>query len=195
MQDYLERVEKKSKNQSENNEKLKKIQSIISFDKQLNRKVSNNPTIEKTTFIDTSKGHIRTILFEKFSSRKELFTTGLTIAPYDTDKEKLFEKVNKTQIEFNKMPSRKELLLEHMLNTPKSINLEDFEKAYSQQSNVRGAFKIPGMARVTPRDDLMYRVTEAYNLNIPDVQSAQAKPKFLGDQTIKEFKSTLVRTV
>ena len=51
------------------------------------------------------------------------------------------------------------------------------------------------MARVTPRDDLMYRVTEAYNLNIPDVQSAQAKPKFLGDQTIKEFKSTLVRTV
>lgn len=202
MHDYIEKAEgKQSKTETEPIEQTLTATSFVSFEKQLTRKefVSQKdpPHPKRFTFLGVSSNNysknkkVRSFLFSKSSKRKELFTLGLTIGPYKKDEEKLMPKLNTSQLDFSKMTDRKELVNEHMLQTPNSPYLKDYDKAYCKQSTVRGPFSIPLMSTTTPRDDLMYRTTEAYTLNVPEIQSADAVPKFNGDVSIKAFKATL----
>lgn len=201
LQDYVEKTEENQKKTEEAFSKTK--DSWLTFENQLDRKEfvskSDPPHPDRFSFVQPSSliysnnKKVKTFLISKFSSRKQLFDTGLTLGPYDKDEEKLMPKLNNSYVEFGKMTDRKELVLEHRLSTPNAPNLENLDKAFCQQSGVRGATNIPLMATVTPRDDLMYRVTEAYNLNVPQIQSAESPAKYLGETSLKSFKSQLIK--
>jgi hypothetical protein len=189
--DYLQRVETSRKPLTEPASMLNTLNSIV-FDKQLTRKefvTEKNPPNEKRfSFLDkksdvcTKNKKIKSFLFAKSTFRQELFKTKETLGPYEKFKDINSGLKSTVQIKFDKMPDRKELLLYHQLITPNSPTISDCEQAYLKQSNVRGIYKIPLMASVTPRDDLMYRVTEAYKLNVPTPQSADSKPQYMGPQ-------------
>ena len=193
---YIEKVEEKHKMKCKNESLTNTVQSFVSFDKQLDRRefVSSKdpPNAKRFSFIGTNSQnysknkHIRTYLFSKSTPRSALFETKLTVGPYKKDEEKLMPKLNNTQVSMSKMTDRKELLLEHMLDTPKSIELNAYDKAFFKQSTIRGAYKIPLMSTATPRDDIMYRTTEAYCLNVPEIQSAEAKPKYMAESSLKQ---------
>jgi len=201
LQDDVEKTEENQKKAPEAFSKTK--DSWLTFENQLDRQgfVSKNdpPHPGRFSFVQpasltySNNKRVKTFLISKFSSRKQLFETGLTLGPYDKDEEKLMPKLNNSYVEFGKMTERKDLVLEHRLSTPNAPNLENLDKAFCQQSGVRGATNIPLMASVTPRDDLMYRVTEAYNLNVPEIQSAESPVKYMGETSLKSFKSQLIK--
>lgn len=203
LQDYIEKKEEQKKEPKEVFSKTK--DSFLTFENQLDRKefvTEKDPPnagrfefVQPSSLIYSNNKKVKSFLMSKFSSRKELFDSKLTLGPYDKDEEKLMPKLNNSFVEFGKMPDRKENVIEHRLCTPNGPNLENFDKAFCQQSGVRGVVNIPLMNTVTPRDDLMYRVTEAYNLNVPEIQSAESPVKHMGETSLKSFKSHLIQLI
>ena len=51
------------------------------------------------------------------------------------------------------------------------------------------------MNTVTPRDDIMYRTTEMYMLNVPERQSAFTTPKFMGMTSASIYSTRQYRSV
>ena len=177
----------------------KHMKSPIKFNKQIARKefvTSKDPPNEKrfdfagiTSEVYSRNKRVNSFYFKKSQGRPELFEHRDSLPPYDRNEEATKERLNLSVLSFEKMTDRKELVHTHMLNNPDSVDLEAYESAYFKQSNVRGAFKIPTMSTVVPRDDLMYRVTDTYILNVPEIQTAEANPKYLGDASISVLKA------
>lgn len=200
LQTYVERSEEKRKTRAGSAKLSKTVQSFVDFEKQLDRKDSAPDKPQRFTFIERTSGissknkHVHGVEFAKTTPRGELFPSKGTLGPYDKDEEKLMWKLNTAQLDMSKMTDRKELVLTHMLKTPHPLSIEEYDKAFFHQSTVRGTFHIPLMATVTPRDDMMYRTTEAYILNIPEIQCAEAKPQYMGETSLKQFKTQLTST-
>lgn len=130
--------------------------------------------------VHSNQRRVSSLPFEKILPRKEFFDQQVSLSPYDVKKELTQKKVSITVLEFSKMTPRKPLIHDHMIKTPQRIEDGKIEAAYTKQSTVRGFHKLPLMQTITARDDIMYRTTESYNLNVPERQSAFAAPKFMG---------------
>lgn len=177
LEDYQERV---SKNPIPTPIKLTyRIQSPINLNIQKPRDPFVNPESppneSRFNFYHTSSAHYskhrraRTVNFGKMISRKSLHeNTSVSPGPYNRNEEALMPRLNLTMMEFDKNLPRKPLVYEHLLRTPFSPDLEKLDKAFFKQSSIRGAYKIPSMQSVSPRDDMMYKTTEAYMLNQTD---------------------------
>lgn len=162
----------------------------IAFDKQKTRpefvKDSDPPNekrfqyVENDSFVYSKHRRVSSLPFDKNIPRKDFFETRESLSPYDVNKEFTMKKLSLTVMEFSKMSPRKPLVLDHMLKTPAQLEDEKIDAAYMKQSVVRGRHKIPLMSTVTPRDDLMYRTTERYILNVPEKQAASTVPRFMG---------------
>jgi hypothetical protein len=160
LRDYSEKTEEKKKDFQEELAKTK--ESWVLFDNQLDRKDfvtdKDPPNAERFNFsppesLNYSKNKkVSSFLMSKGTSRKELFEPGVTLGPYDKDEEKLMPRLNNSFVEFGKMPDRKELVLDHLLKNPVAPDLDKLDKAFYQQSGVRGPVKIPVMATVTSRE-------------------------------------------
>jgi hypothetical protein len=174
--DYNEKVEEKSKNKPDPKKITYNVQSPINFNQQVSRKKfvdEKNPPNEKRFDFSGNFSHVysknkkvKTFAFEKSQGRKELFAIKHTLPDYDGADHRKTKSLGEPMLEFDKMVPRKELIYTHMLETPLSIPLDQYEKAYFKQSTVRGPYKIPLMSTTTPRDDLMYKTNGAYILNI-----------------------------
>ena len=168
MKDYNEKLEEKLKTKPDGKLLPKRIKSPIKFNKQLKRKefvsVKNPPNEKRFDFVLTNSTvysknkKVNTFLFEKSLARKELFETKFSLPPYDKDEDLTKPNSSISVLEFDKMLVREENVLKHKLKNPDSVDLTVYEKAYYKQSTVRGLYKLPLMACITPRDDLMYRV-------------------------------------
>ena len=177
---------------------MKYMKSPIKFARQLKRKdfvsETDPPNEKRFDFIMTETNafsknrRVKSFSFEKSEGRKDLFEHKDSLPPYDRNEEATMHRLSVSVLEFDKMVDRQELVHKHMLNNPDSIELSQYEEAYFKQSTVRGPHKIPLMSTVTPRDDSMYRVNDTYILNVPEIQTAEAKPKFHGDISISLLK-------
>ena len=201
LQAYMEKADEKQAMRKDSDALSKTTRSFVGFDKQLDRKefVKSDPSYtnrplftESFTGIYSKNKHVKSVLFAKSTPRSEVFPPKQTVGPYDKDEEKLRPKLSISLFDMGKMTDRKELVLTHMLETPYSLDVEDYDKAFYKQSTVRGAFSIPLMSKAAPRDDMMYRTSETYMLNIPEIQSADAKPKYMGDTSLRFYKAQLV---
>ncbi|CAG9317288.1 unnamed protein product [Blepharisma stoltei] len=171
--DFQEQVlQKSSRNNSPIPEKYTKIKTPVKFKVQIERKPfissSTSPNQRKIDFsdIDIPKKHIKTVNFKKMIPRQELHEPKILLGPYLKFDEWSNKKLLKTLANFGKATGRKEILFETVPKTPESPNLEKFDKAFLQQSTVRGLRQIPPMRTVTARDDAMYRVNEGYIMNV-----------------------------
>ncbi|CAG9329409.1 unnamed protein product [Blepharisma stoltei] len=190
LNDYQDKFSKQSESVSPIPEKPgHKIKSPLDFKIQKPRdpfvKSSNPPNELRFEFYasaDTNNSkhkRSRTVAFDKMIPRKDLHKIGETPGPYNKNEEKLMPRLNFTLIDFNKNPARKPLIHEHILRTPHSPDLERYDRAFYKQSTIRGAYHIPTIKSLSPRDDMMYKTTEAYNLNL--LGKNFACPKFQED--------------
>ncbi|OMJ79518.1 hypothetical protein SteCoe_20444 [Stentor coeruleus] len=177
----------------------------LAFDKQKPRsefvKESDPPNDKRFDYVDnnspvnTKHKRVQSLPFEKNIPRKEFFEDKQSLSPYDVNKEFIQKKISTNVMEFSRMTERKPLVLEHMLKTPMQIEDEKIQIAYLKQSNIRGHYKIPLMQTVTPRDDIMYRTTELYMLNVPEKQSASTVPRYMGITSPSFSSSRRLRSV
>ena len=123
---------------------------------------------------------VNNIYFEKVSDRKELYPEKHSPGPYDKEEQKLMRRLDTHITEFFKAASRQPNLVKQSLTTPKPLPASTYDNAHFRLSGTRGAFKIPSMKTTAPRDDLMYRTIEMYNLNVPEKQSATSPPSYIG---------------
>ena len=178
----------------------------ISFDKQRNRpefvKDSDPPNekrfqyVENDSFVNSKHKRVQSLPFEKNIPRKEFFETRESLSPYDVNKEFTLKKLSLTVMDFAKTSPRKPLVLEHMLSTPVQVEDERISAAYMKQGVNRAGQKIPLMHTVTPRDDIMYRTTGQYLMNVPEKQAASTVPRFMGMtspslSTARRFRSVI----
>lgn len=204
---FEEAIKELHKNKPQDAEKPKeRIKLPISFDKQRNRpefvKESDPPNekrfqfVENDSFVNSKHKRIQSLPFDKNISRKDFFETKESLSPYDVNKEFTLKKLSLTVMDFAKMSPRKPLVLEHMLSTPVQIEDDKISAAYMRQSVVRGGQKLPLMHTVTPRDDIMYRTTGQYVLNVPEKQAASTVPRYMGMtspslSTARRFRSVI----
>lgn len=197
--EYSEKLEEnKVKTHCDPQKVRKHIKSPIKFKKQLKRRdfvSAKDPPHEKrfeftgiTSQVYSRNRRVNSFSFSKSQPRKELFEPKNSLPGYDRNEEFTKERLNLSVLEFEKMTDRKELVLTHMLDNPNPVDLQVYEEAYFKQSTIRGLHKIPMMSTVVPRDDLMYRVTDTYIFNVPEIQSAESKLKFQGDQSLSVLK-------
>lgn len=130
------------------------------------------PNEERFSHVDTSSlvysknKRPQTVSFSRMLPRQELIEVRQTVDPYEVNENLVRPRSGLDILNFKLMGERKPLLIKERLVTPDSPALEVLEKAYFKQSNVRGVYKIPKISTVCSRDDIMYKTTEAYSLNL-----------------------------
>jgi hypothetical protein len=121
--------------------------------------------VQTTSLVFSGNKRPRSVIFKKMVARKELIDVQPTVGPYEMKEELVRPRTDLDVPSFKLMQSRKPLLLKERLLTPDSPSLDRLERAFSKQSHVRGVKQIPKIGTMAPRDDSMYRTTEAYSLN------------------------------
>lgn len=122
--------------------------------------------------------------FSKVVGRPEVFP-GVPSAPYyDVNTQTQHKHV----LAFDKRPSRKANLNIQCLSTPRSPDLSLLQK--SLKLTMKSPKTLPKMRTLVPRDDMMYRVTEAYIMNVPVKQLASDIPQHGGCLNVHEVPST-----
>ena len=119
------------------------------------------------------------VSFEKSSERNYPLKLGLPIGSYNRNEEKTIPRLNKLVPSFNKMKGRTTQVLEHIAKNPQSPPLTRLQRAFECQA--KSSQKIPKMATLSSRDDLMYRTNEGYKLNVNERQDASSPPKFVSN--------------
>lgn len=196
---YEKAVKKNEKIVKEIPKKMEKhIQSPIKLNMQLGRKefVSEKDPPHQGRFdftgceskVYSSNRKVRSMDFGKWEERSELFPEKPSLGPYNRNEENCMIRLDVSILDFGNRPSRKDLVNFQELETPFPVELDAYENAFFQQSTVRGPTNLPLISSTIPRDDLMYRVKDTYIYNVPIIQSAEAKPKFQGDEPVSILK-------
>lgn len=116
--------------------------------------------------------------FSKVVERPEVFKVAPSAPYYDVNKEVTKPKLSRFVLSFAQRPDRKPNLHFHSLGVPHSPDWSSLEKSLNM--TMRTPNRMPKMKSKTPRDDLMYRTTETYLMNVPEKQLASDTPKYGG---------------
>ena len=122
--------------------------------------------VETSSFVLSKNKRPKTVSFSKMLSRQELIEVKQNVGPYEVNENQIRPRSGLDVLNFKLMGERKPLIIKERLVTPDSPALDVLDRAYFKQSNVRGSYKIPKISTVSPRDDSMYKTTEAYSLNL-----------------------------
>ena len=125
-----------------------RILSPIDFEKQLSRSPFvkyGSPPHEKrfsshllNTHVHSNNKRPPQINFTKMLSRSDLIKPRTTVGPYDAKEELTRPRIGTKIMQFNKMLSRKPLIIKHLLESPVSPDVETFDKSFNKQSTIRG---------------------------------------------------------
>lgn len=115
--------------------------------------------------------------FNKSLDRPELFTPRPL--PDYRPNTRLIRRGSPQALSFRKRPGRKSLALQHIVGNPPQVNQRQLDRGWVAVHST--APKAPQLALVSPRDDLMYRTTEAYKQNVPRKLLATEVPSYQGD--------------
>ena len=115
--------------------------------------------------------------FSKSLQRPELFVPRPL--PEYRPNTRLVHRTSPRALDFMKRPGRKSLALDHMVRNPPQVNQSHLDKGWEV---VQGRTQmLPKLALQSPRDDLMYRTTEAYKQNVPRRLMAMDVPSYQGE--------------